>query len=98
LRTMGGRLSPIGRDCVQDRIIFQIFHFFLSPSLFQTGLVSELDANNLLPLLECVPDSAPSPLLTSWLAQNAVPFLLQHVPQALVREYKHKAVVFRSYM
>ena len=57
--------------------------------LFQTFLVNEVDANNLLPLLECVPDSVPSPLLTSWLAQNVVPFLLQHVPQALVRECKH---------
>ena len=74
---------PAARHCVYKLAICLIF-------IFQTGLVNELDANNLLPLLECVPDSVPSPLLTSWLAQNVVPFLLQHVPQALVGEQKHQ--------
>ena len=66
---------------------FSLSLFYLTPSLScsKISLVGYLDSNNLLPLLECIPDSVTSDLLTAWLAHNVVPFLLQHVPQSLVR-------------
>ena len=44
--------------CVKYIVTF-LFGADYNDYFFQTALVNELDANNLLPLLECVPDSAP---------------------------------------
>ena len=59
----------------------------------QVTLISELDANNLLPLVEAIPDSISSSQLASWLTGNVMPFLLQYASESLVWPFYSCAVI-----
>ena len=48
--------------------------------------MQEVDATNVHSLLACVPEVVKSQLLEQWLSLYLLPFILQHIPHALVRE------------
>lgn len=52
--------------------------------LSQGSLVGEMDGDHLLSLLRCVPETVNSDLLGRWVSCYVVPFILQHLHQALV--------------